>query len=73
MTGRDLVTGGLVYVAIGALIWLVLDGLGVIRNTYLKRAARGERPSTAGMVLATLLLILTWPVFVVGVLSALRG
>ena len=73
MTIHNLVTGSLIYIAIGALVWCLIDGLGVIRNTYLKRAARGERPSTAGMVLATLLLILTWPRFVIGALSALRG
>lgn len=54
-----LVTFLLVYLSIGSLIWLLLDGLGIIDNTF---AAR--RSSAQAMVLATLMMIFGWPLFV---------
>lgn len=55
-----MITGILVYINIGSIIWLILDGLGIIDNTY---AARTNTSSKA-MVLATLMMIFAWPVFV---------
>jgi hypothetical protein len=54
-----MVTAFLVYCSVGSLIWLVLDGLGIIENTF---AARNS--STGAMVLATLFMIVGWPLFV---------
>lgn len=60
MSAHDLVTCALVYLSVGSCIWLVLDGLGVISNSFV------ERPSAAGrhVVLATLMMIAGWPWFI---------
>lgn len=49
----------LIYLSIGSLIWLILDGLGIIDNTYAKRNSHPR-----AMVLATLYMILAWPWFI---------
>lgn len=59
ISAHDLVTCALVYLSVGSCIWLVLDGLGVIGNTFADRDA-----SRQAMVLATLMMILGWPLFV---------
>ena len=56
----DLITPALIYLSIGGVLWLVLDGLGIIDNTF---AARTQASSRA-MVLATLMMIAGWPLFV---------
>lgn len=55
-----IVTCALVYCSIGSMIWLILDGLGIIDNTYAERNAASSR----AMILATLMVIVGWPVFV---------
>lgn len=60
MSLHDLVTACLVYLSVGSLIWLLLDGLGIIDNTF---AARSNATARA-MVLATLMMIVAWPLFV---------
>lgn len=52
------VTCALVYCSTGSMIWLILDGLGIINNTFTRRNA-----GSAAMVLATLMMIVGWPVF----------
>lgn len=54
-----MITCLLVYLIIGSMAWLILDGLGIIDNTYAAKKA-----STRAMVLATLYMIFGWPVFV---------
>lgn len=49
-----------VYLSIGGVIWLVLDGLGIIDNTFAARHAASKR----AQVLATLYMIAGWPLFV---------
>lgn len=59
-TLEAIVRGLLVYIMIGSVIWMVLDGLGIIQNTFV---ARPNATRTA-MVLATLMMIFAWPRFV---------
>lgn len=67
---HDLVTVCLVYLIIGSLIWLVLDGLGIIGNTFVERPSASFR----SLVLASAMMILGWPVFVLSwVMGMLRG
>jgi hypothetical protein len=51
----------LIYLSIGALIWLVLDGLGLVRAGYLASRARAEASPGVAMVFATLMVIVLWP------------
>lgn len=60
MSAHDFVTCGLVYLSGGSLIWLVLDGLGIIGNTFVARPSSSAR----ALVLASLMMIVGWPVFV---------
>jgi hypothetical protein len=55
-----MVTAILIYLSIGSVIWLILDGTGVIDNTY---AAR-NRSAGRAMVFATIMMIVCWPLFV---------
>ena len=59
MSAHDLVTWGLVYLSVGSGIWLVLDGLGVISNSFAAKQSR-----SGALVLATLMMIVGWPVFI---------
>lgn len=69
MSLHDLVTCALVYLSIGGVIWLVLDGLGIIDNTF------AVRPDATGraMVLATLMMIFGWPKFIWSWVDGMRG
>jgi hypothetical protein len=58
--------GTMVYLSIGAVIWLVLDRLGIVAGTLVSRPDAPPR----SLVLASLMTILAWPVFVA---SWLRG
>lgn len=60
LSAHDLVTCVLVYLSIGSLVWLVLDGLGIINNRFVAHPQRSGR----ALVLATLMMIVGWPVFV---------
>jgi len=60
ISAHDLVTGTLVYLSIGSGLWVVLDGLGIIDNSFSARTSASRR----AMVLATLMMILAWPWFV---------
>lgn len=55
-----MMTPAMIYASIGAVLWLVLDGLGIIDNTF---AAR-NRVSARAMVMATVMMIALWPWFV---------
>lgn len=54
----------LVYLSIGALIWLVIERLGIVRQTYDAAVARGEPRTKTGTVMATAMVIVGWPRFV---------
>lgn len=60
MSAHNLVTCFLVYLSIGSLIWLVLDGLGVIDHSF------RVRPHSSGkaLVLASAMMIVGWPAFI---------
>lgn len=55
-----MVTAILIYLSAGAILWLVLDGTGVIDHTFAAR--RGA--SSQAMAIATVYFILAWPMFV---------
>jgi hypothetical protein len=60
MSVHDLVTGCLVYLAIGAALWVVLEGLGVVRASLTARPVR----SSFAMGVVIVMVIVGWPVFV---------
>lgn len=53
------ITCALVYCSTGSMIWLILDGLGIINNTFTR-----QNPGSGAMVTATLFMIVGWPVFI---------
>jgi hypothetical protein len=55
-----LITPALIYLSVGGVLWLVLDGLGIIDNTFATRT----RDAKSEMVLATMMMIVGWPLFV---------
>lgn len=55
------VTLALVYLFIGSLLWVVLDGLGVMNRAYHARRESGIPPSPVQMVLAIGIGIVAWP------------
>jgi hypothetical protein len=64
MSAHGVVTCSLVYLSIGALIWLLLDCLGVINSSF-TAARSGAKPSSPqALVLATAMMIAAWPLFV---------
>jgi hypothetical protein len=60
------VTFVLVWLFIGALLWMLLDAKGVITDSVRVRVLRGERVSATGLILASLYVIVAWPAFVWG-------
>lgn len=58
---ETLVTAFLVWLAIGSLLWVVLDGLGVMTGAYQGKLAAGRRLSACHLVLAIMLAIVAWP------------
>lgn len=56
---HDFITGVLIYLNVGSLIWCFLAGVGVIDNTFARRGG-----SRRVMVLATLFMIVGWPIFI---------
>jgi hypothetical protein len=61
---HTLVTAALWYLFVGAVIWMVLDGLGIPKASVVARRAAGRAVTTRGVVMATLLVIVAWPRFV---------
>lgn len=53
------------YLAVGAVIWIVLDRLGVIAKTHRARVARGASTVLLHYTIATLFVIFGWPIFAV--------
>ena len=52
------------YLFIGVLLWLVIDGLGIIRESVATRSAHGRPVSGEALAIATVCMIVGWPVFV---------
>jgi len=71
VTAHDLVTAGLIYLCAGSLLWVLLDAWGIVEHTIKARQKRGEKSSLAALVIATLMMILAWPVFVFGFLAGM--
>lgn len=59
-----MITALTVYLSIGAVIWLVLDRISVIERSFGAARAAGTRIAAQALVLATLMMIVAWPVFV---------
>jgi hypothetical protein len=67
-----IVTFTLWYLFVGAVIWMVLDGLGIPKASVVARRAAGRPVTTRGVVMATLLVIVAWPRFVFVWVKGLR-
>lgn len=59
-----LITALLWYAFVGSVIWMFLDGLGIISSNVLARRASGKPATMGTLVRATLLVIFAWPAFV---------
>jgi hypothetical protein len=68
-----LVTCALVYLLVGSLIWLFLDWAGIVKSSYRARLARGEPTTWGGLTLATVFVIVGWPMFVSMWIKGARG
>lgn len=64
VTAHDLVTVSLVWIAAGSVVWMVLEGFGLIGAQLADWRARGRRLSPIAFGMAVVLVILAWPVFV---------
>lgn len=64
MSVHGVVTCSLVYLSIGAAIWLALDCLGVINSSFIAARSGAKPSSPQALVLASAMLILAWPLFV---------
>lgn len=47
---------------IGALLWVVIDGIGVTASTYHRRVAAGERPRGLHVMASIVVAIVAWPI-----------
>lgn len=63
VTAHDLVKAGFVYLAAGSVMWMFMDHLGIVENSFEARLAAGKPVSMRIAVLATVLMILAWPKF----------
>jgi hypothetical protein len=72
-SSHDLVTAALIYLSIGAVLWMVLDALGIIQTGLFARASAGIPSSGGAIVLATLMMIVLWPAFVWWWIKGMRG
>lgn len=68
ISAHNLVTCTLVYLSVGSLIWLVLDGLGIIENSFVEHPQRSSR----ALVFATVMMIVGWPKFVAAWIIGMR-
>ena len=71
LTAHGFVTGCLIYLCAGSLLWVLLDAWGIVDHTIKARLKRGEKSSMAALVIATAMMILAWPVFVFGFLAGM--
>lgn len=61
------------YLAIGFVIWLVMDGLGIIADTVAARSAHGRPVRAPALTIATVWLIVMWPMVVWAVVRGWWG
>jgi hypothetical protein len=74
MSVHDLVTGCLVYLAIGSLLWSMLHASGLIDQVSHSWALRGRPIGRLAFSIAIVMVIVAWPRFVVAfVKSVVRG
>jgi hypothetical protein len=64
LSPHDLVTATLLYIATGAVIWMMLWGSGLVDQTRLHWAALGKPVSGVVIALASFYVIVAWPVFI---------
>jgi hypothetical protein len=70
LSSDDLVTISLVYLSIGAVLWLVLDGLGMIDISHHKDGRPMRNPAA---VIAAVSMIVQWPRFAWVWIKGARG
>ena len=73
LSAHAFVTGCLIYLCAGSLLWVLLDAWGIVDHTIKARLKRGENSSLAALTIATSMMILAWPVFVFGFLAGLAS
>ena len=54
----------LIWLLIGSLVWMTMDGVGIVSDTYALWLREGRAPSAGVMVVATIYAIVVWPYFV---------
>lgn len=59
------------YLTVGALVWLGMDGLGIIAESVAARSAHGKQVTRGGVALASVWMICVWPVFVFALMRGL--
>lgn len=64
VTAHGLVTCLLVWIAAGSVVWMVLEGFGLIGAQLADWHERGKRLSPLAFGMAVAMVILAWPVFV---------
>jgi hypothetical protein len=71
MRAHDVVTCGLVYLAVGSIVWMALYGAGLVQEAYAKR-----RDPKLAILLASIGVIVGWPmvawVFLAGLIEGAR-
>lgn len=65
---HDVITCVLVYLVCGSCTWVVMDGSGLTRCSF-----EGQPVSRIAIVLASLMMIVAWPVFAWEWVKGLRG
>jgi hypothetical protein len=53
-----------IYLSIGGVIWLLLDGLGIVSESHVQRVASGKPIDMLGIVVHTVELVAFWPLYV---------
>jgi len=71
MSAHAFVTGCLIHLCAGSLLWVLLDAFGIVQHTIEQRIKRGMKPTLPALVIATMMMILAWPVFIFGFLAGM--
>jgi hypothetical protein len=65
MSSDDLVNYAFAYVLIGAVIWMLMFSAGLITETLQKRIAAGDAAPHFALVLASVAVVVAWPLMVI--------
>ena len=64
-SSHDLVTIGLVYLAVGSCLWMVLELTGIVGSVLASWQAKGRFLAGASFVIAVTMVIFGWPWFLI--------